>query len=193
MKRRNSWLLAATFVLSLCTAPAALAQDQPGQNRGLNAPQKPDQLNLNLILDEDVFPLAGQHSDGAKQGGNPSQNQAQPSQANQPKSDAKQGNQNANNKPAQSPQWDTWSRSFNKNQQPGKLAVWTNGGPHNEVLRWSYQGPMTPLSLAPVDDSLRVNLGLPEDQGLVVTAVEPNSSAAQAGIQTQPISCLELR
>jgi hypothetical protein len=43
------------------------------------------------------------------------------------------------------------------------------------------------LHLATVDDSLRDHLNLPKNQGIVVISVDPNSSAAQAGIQQNDV------
>jgi membrane-associated protease RseP (regulator of RpoE activity) len=43
------------------------------------------------------------------------------------------------------------------------------------------------LVLSPADDALRVQLGLPKDQGLVVTSLVANTPAAQAGIQQNDV------
>jgi S1-C subfamily serine protease len=43
------------------------------------------------------------------------------------------------------------------------------------------------MTLASADDVLREHLELPKDQGLVVTALDPNCSAARAGIQQNDI------
>jgi membrane-associated protease RseP (regulator of RpoE activity) len=43
------------------------------------------------------------------------------------------------------------------------------------------------LSLAPTDDSLRAHIKLPKEGGLVVTAIDPHSSAQQTGIQVNDI------
>jgi len=173
MKPRNSWPLAATFVLSLCMAATVLGQNQPGENQ-----QAQNQ---------------SQSSDGnssSKEQGRPGENASQDlAQSSKTDSNAKPGSQNANDAQAQSQQWSNQSKSgsSDKNKNPGNWRVWAQSGPGGEVLSWRSYAPMPPLSLAPVDDSLRVNLGLPEGQGLVVTAVDPDSSAARAGIQVNDI------
>ena len=43
------------------------------------------------------------------------------------------------------------------------------------------------MTLDPADDALRAHLKLPEDQGLIVAALEFHSSAAQAGIEQNDI------
>ena len=43
------------------------------------------------------------------------------------------------------------------------------------------------MSLAPADDALRTHLSLPENQGLIVTALEVHAPAAQAGIQRNDV------
>ncbi len=43
------------------------------------------------------------------------------------------------------------------------------------------------INLVPVDDALRSHLKLPKDQGLLVTALEPNSPAAQAGLKPNDV------
>jgi membrane-associated protease RseP (regulator of RpoE activity) len=65
--------------------------------------------------------------------------------------------------------------------------LWSSGGPQGELLNWSTYPQAIPLSLSPVDDSLRAHLGLPDGEGIVVTAIDPNSSAAQTGIQINDI------
>jgi hypothetical protein len=177
MKRRNSCPLAATFMLSLWMAPAALAQEQPGQNQASNSPQnqaQPSQASSDSIQD-------------AKQGGSPFQYQSQPAQANQPKSIAKKASRNPNNPPAPPQVWDAWSASFGKNNGPTRWRVSTGQGPQNEILTWNSYVTMPPLTLAPVDDSLRANLAIPAGQGLVVTAVVPHSPTADAGINENDI------
>jgi S1-C subfamily serine protease len=54
-------------------------------------------------------------------------------------------------------------------------------------LWYSLSSQSSGISLAPADDVLRGHLKLPKDQGLVVTALDPNCSAAQAGIQQNDI------
>ena len=68
---------------------------------------------------------------------------------------------------------------------------------NNPQLLWRYgpsgaawfDGSGTPqdLNLATPDDSLREHLNLPKDQGIVVISVNPQSSAAQAGIEQSDI------
>jgi serine protease Do len=43
------------------------------------------------------------------------------------------------------------------------------------------------MSLAPADEALRAHLKLPKDEGLIVTAVDAGSAAAQAGIQQNDV------
>jgi serine protease Do len=57
--------------------------------------------------------------------------------------------------------------------------------PNDTIFQFSNQS--AELSLTPADDALRAHLGLPKDQGLIVTAVAGNASAAQAGVQQNDI------
>jgi membrane-associated protease RseP (regulator of RpoE activity) len=43
------------------------------------------------------------------------------------------------------------------------------------------------MSLAPADEALRTHLKLPKDEGLIVTALDRQSSAAQAGVQQNDV------
>jgi membrane-associated protease RseP (regulator of RpoE activity) len=52
---------------------------------------------------------------------------------------------------------------------------------------WSRESRTLGLTLAPADDALKIHLKLPKDQGLVVTGLNPNSSAHQAGIQLNDV------
>ena len=45
----------------------------------------------------------------------------------------------------------------------------------------------TEMSLAPADDALRAHVGLPKDQGLIVTSLAAHAPAAQAGIQQNDV------
>ncbi len=88
--------------------------------------------------------------------------------------------------------------------------LWNRQGPAGEMGRWFYParepqyqwqvlgaqdvrnlfldtGSRSDLNLAAADDSLREHLNLPNNQGLVVIAVDPNSSAARAGIQQNDV------
>jgi hypothetical protein len=75
----------------------------------------------------------------------------------------------------------------NRNNQAGQQPIWSGHAPRNELLRWRASSHVNPLSLAPVDESLRAHLGLPAGEGLVVTSIDPNSSAAEAGIRQNDI------
>jgi hypothetical protein len=51
------------------------------------------------------------------------------------------------------------------------------------IFRWVDQASQNSgMTLAPADAALRAQLKLPEDQGLIVTAIEPGSPAASVGI-----------
>ena len=52
---------------------------------------------------------------------------------------------------------------------------------------WNAESRAAGLTLAPADDTVRAHLKLPKDQGLVVTGLNPNSSAHQAGIQLNDV------
>jgi C-terminal processing protease CtpA/Prc len=69
------------------------------------------------------------------------------------------------------------------NQQQG--SAWSNGD------SWfAYSSSPAGMDLAAADDSLREHLKLPKDQGLVVLALDPQSSPAQAGIQLNDVLLL---
>jgi hypothetical protein len=92
--------------------------------------------------------------------------------------------------------------------------LWNGQGPGGEFGRWMYpardaqqhqwqvlsaqdvgnlflgSGARSDLNLAAADDSLREHLNLPKNQGLVVIAVDPHSSAALAGIQQNDVLLL---
>jgi S1-C subfamily serine protease len=89
--------------------------------------------------------------------------------------------------------------------------LWSQQGAAGEMKRWFYpardaqqfqwqmlsaqdvgklfpgSGSRSDLNLAAADASLREHLNLPENQGLVVIAVDPTSSAARAGIQQNDV------
>ncbi len=101
-----------------------------------------------------------------------------------------------------------WQVQNQGNNPQGDVRQWNAQGIHSNFHRWSVQpqgdnpqlvwGPYradffassgTPqdLNLSSADDSLRDHLNLPKDQGIVVISVNPQSSAAQAGIQQNDI------
>ena len=80
--------------------------------------------------------------------------------------------------------WNTPYRLTN-HQRWYRTAIGPDGG------GWfAGSGASQDLHLAAVDDSLRDHLNLPKDQGIVVISVDPNSSAAQAGIQQNDVLLL---
>ncbi|MGO9462630.1 MAG: PDZ domain-containing protein [Isosphaeraceae bacterium] len=50
-----------------------------------------------------------------------------------------------------------------------------------------HQNPYWGMSLVPVDDALRSHLKLAKDEGLLVTAIDPSSPAAQAGLHQNDV------
>jgi membrane-associated protease RseP (regulator of RpoE activity) len=58
---------------------------------------------------------------------------------------------------------------------------------HAQLGAWNADSRAAGLALAPADDTVRAHLKLPKDQGLVVTGLNPNSSAHQAGIQLNDV------
>jgi serine protease Do len=67
-------------------------------------------------------------------------------------------------------------------------------GPTN--FNWTYTGDFSVfrpsdqtagMGLTPADDALRAHLSLPKNQGLIVTSLEANTPAAQAGIQQNDV------
>jgi membrane-associated protease RseP (regulator of RpoE activity) len=72
------------------------------------------------------------------------------------------------------------------NSQPWLSLNW-DGENANAQGWWTVFNQGADMSLAPADDALRDHLKLPKGQGLVVTAVDGNSPAAQAGIQQNDV------
>jgi serine protease Do len=75
------------------------------------------------------------------------------------------------------------SRLYRTDNQPTSFRFpnWAE----NVYSGWDTWSRIADLSLAPVDDALRAHL--PKDQGLIVTSLVANASAAQAGIQQNDV------
>ena len=58
---------------------------------------------------------------------------------------------------------------------------------HAQLGTWNADSRAAGLTLAPADDTVRAHLKLPKDRGLVVTGLNPNSSAHEAGIQLNDV------
>jgi membrane-associated protease RseP (regulator of RpoE activity) len=56
----------------------------------------------------------------------------------------------------------------------------------NNVV-WDILNPAADMNLTPADEALREHLGLPKDQGLIVTGLAANASASQAGVQQNDV------
>jgi serine protease Do len=75
-----------------------------------------------------------------------------------------------------------------QNPQPQNFAYYQAAQPQDLAFYWVDQASRNSgMSLAPADAALRAHLKLPEDQGLIVTAVEPGSPAAAVGIQPNDV------
>jgi serine protease Do len=88
---------------------------------------------------------------------------------------------------AYDPLWqsDTLLTQANNKEQPQDFVRWTTNG---NGLAWFVPANQNlGMTLAPADDALRVHLKLPGDQGLIVTALDFHSPAAQAGIEQNDI------
>ena len=70
-------------------------------------------------------------------------------------------------------------------QRPGEQKGYVIAG--NELSWREVPNQTVGMSLTSVDEALRDHLKLPKDQGLAVVALDPNCSAAQAGIQQNDI------
>jgi serine protease Do len=57
----------------------------------------------------------------------------------------------------------------------------------NNFTVWNLSDQTAEMSLTPADDALRAHLGLPKDQGLIVTGLSANASAAHAGVQQNDV------
>jgi serine protease Do len=65
-----------------------------------------------------------------------------------------------------------------------------DGANQGNMAWFTFPNPSAGMELAAADDSLREQLRLPKDQGLVVLALDPQSSPAQAGIQQNDVLLL---
>ncbi len=194
---RRTWLVAATFALTWCLAPRVLAQKDPDQTQNQSQTQnQPGQANQNPSAKNGAQPNSQEGTAGTaantananQQDQKSSNSQQRQSQSTQSHSGAKSG-QDANIAPNQnsnSSQQSAAGPGIRQNQF-GNVTYWPAGVPGNDFLQWKAYASRIPLSLAPVDEPLRAHLGLPDGEGLVVTAIDPNSSAAEAGIRQNDI------
>ncbi len=74
----------------------------------------------------------------------------------------------------------------NSQRQPSANWNWTRDQDAALWLAYPYERS-SGISLVPVDDALRSHLKLPKDQGLLVTAIDPHSPAAQAGLHQNDV------
>ncbi len=74
----------------------------------------------------------------------------------------------------------------NPQRQPSANWNWTRDQDAALWLAYPYERS-SGISLVPVDDALRSHLKLPKDQGLLVTAIDPHSPAAQAGLHQNDV------
>lgn len=72
---------------------------------------------------------------------------------------------------------------FVQGQIARSLQIRTDGG----VMVWEAVGDGSGLALSPVDASVRAQLKVPEDRGLVATTVRPRGPAWEAGVREQDI------
>jgi hypothetical protein len=88
---------------------------------------------------------------------------------------------------AYDPLWqpDIVLKQANNKEQPHDFFRWTTNG--NELAWFVPANQNLGMTLAPADDALRAHLKLPGDQGLIVTALDFHSPAAQAGIEQNDI------
>jgi membrane-associated protease RseP (regulator of RpoE activity) len=164
-KRRlkMSWVKASRLVIGFCLCAIALsaarAQDTPqDQNQAANS-------------------VGEQAKDQAK----PAQDTAgAPEQTNNKNPQRRQPGANDGQ-----PQ-NLWNQDDFTRAQHSRW-YWNNGDAmHNQPLFLASR-THADLQLAAADESLREHLNLPKGQGVVVTWVDPNSTAAQAGIEQNDI------
>jgi serine protease Do len=70
-------------------------------------------------------------------------------------------------------------------QDHQSINLWSPAG--NNVIWYDLADQTAGMSLTPADEALRAHLKLPKDQGLIVTSLDLQSPAAQAGIQQNDI------
>jgi membrane-associated protease RseP (regulator of RpoE activity) len=176
---------------------SAQGQPQAGQPQGANEaqhqPQAGQPQGANNAQDQ---PQAGQ-----PQGANNAQGQNQANQqpnANNPQGQAQANQQgNTSNCPSGtgmvSPNMYSWvvpglNGSQNAGLQYGWQDIRQQAQPQSFAFYWVDQASRNSgMTLAPADAALRAHLKLPEDEGLIVTAVEPGSPAGAVGIQPNDV------
>jgi membrane-associated protease RseP (regulator of RpoE activity) len=82
-------------------------------------------------------------------------------------------------------EWVQRNQGRNAQGQPNAHWAWTTDP--NALWFAHPQDPASGMTLAPVDDALRSHLKLPKDQGLLVTALDPRSPAAAAGVHQNDV------
>ena len=101
--------------------------------------------------------------------------------------------------PAKAPDLQFWPGDYHTFPPPitSNLSAEASKDNSQDFVLWNSNGNGFPwygltnqnlgMTLVPADDALRAHLKLPEDQGLVVAAIDFHSPAAQAGIEQNDI------
>lgn len=153
----------------------------------------------------------GNPDQGQGQQGQPqAQNQSGQPQGQQGQGQGRQGQPGAQNQQGQGQgqpgQQGAQSQQGQGQGQPGQprgqqgQSQGQPGNPNSNGYRWSVRNQgfgrfawidessrNSGMTMAPADDAVRAQLGLARDEGLIVTALEPGSPAAAAGIQPNDI------
>jgi membrane-associated protease RseP (regulator of RpoE activity) len=82
--------------------------------------------------------------------------------------------------------WVKDNQGANSPGQPDAHWTWTNDRNASLWLAFPHDRS-SGMSLVPADDALRSHLKLPKDRGLLVTALDPHSPAAAAGLQQNDV------
>ncbi len=180
------WVLA--LLLALVPAGRVLGQDQAGQNQssiGSNASsqrqaRQPSAANSG----RDQQTTQGASANNAQ---GPSQNQGTPA-ANANGGQSGTGNLFFNTQSGLVPVLPALNGSQNVDWQYRWQILGQEQQPQSFAFAWVDQASRNSgMTLAPADAALRAHLKLPEEQGLIVTAVEPGSPAAAVGIQQNDV------
>jgi len=167
------------------SAPAVAQNDSGRGDQRQNDPQTSADLKLSaLILGQSQEQSAKPEGSNSAQPGN-SQQQAPAEKSGDKTYFYQSANQASEALLNAAGQWRA-AQSGKSPGQPGANWAWENG---QDGLFWlaNPHSRSSGLSLVPVDDALRSHLKLPKDHGLLVTALDQSSPAAQAGLKPNDV------
>ncbi len=169
MKVRVMFFVAIGLALTIDPPTRSFGQqsgNQPNPQDGQEAQQSQDPPRQ-----QGANPAQGQQAPNQQQGANPAQRQRSPQNLQ-----SMFGTSQIQGQPGQNIQSLFRYRPY-----------YANGTQHDSTYFYTYGRNHSGMHLATADDALRAQLKLPKEEGLIVTAVQAGSPAAQVGIEPNDV------